>query len=221
MSLLFRLRELRHMDAEDAVLVICRRLRVIDVIDVERTAHIALAALAADVVAFLVLLIVARLLFRCNGEVVVFIGQGDVLLAHARKLRGQIVAVAVVLDIDLEFRRMESLHERLIENVHHAIEDVVFSAQIVAANKWNQTKHNQNPLSSNDAPWSIVCASGHIVLFISIGNFPENPSRFRYPVRLLLSFPSDNSYYTRKSQKVNRSKRKKYILYVNQTYIIS
>ena len=44
---------------------------------------------------------------------------------------------------------MESRHERLIENIHHTVEHIVHRINIVTHSKRNQTKHDQNPLSTS------------------------------------------------------------------------
>jgi hypothetical protein len=145
-SLLCRL---RHMDGKDTILVLCRALALIDVVDVERTAHAALAAFAADVVALLVLFIFRIFMFRGDSQIIVVVRQGDVFLLEARQLSREVVAVLVVFDINLEFRSMEALHKRFIKDIHEAIKYVFFSLKIIVGNKWNQTKHNQKPLSTS------------------------------------------------------------------------
>ena len=93
-----------HMDGKDTILVLCRAFAFIDVVDVERTAHAALAALAADVVAFLILLVFRLLILRGNRQIVIVVRKGDVFLLEARQLSREVVAVLVVFDINLEFR---------------------------------------------------------------------------------------------------------------------
>ena len=61
------------MDGKDTILVFCRTLALINIIDVERATHAALAALAADVVALIVLLVFRLLILRGNRQIVVVV----------------------------------------------------------------------------------------------------------------------------------------------------
>ena len=66
-----------------------------------------------------------RLVLRADRQVVVLVRQLDVFLLHAGEFGREVVARAVVLDVDLEVRRMEVRKERLVKDVHHAIEHIV------------------------------------------------------------------------------------------------
>ena len=116
---------LRQMHREDAVLVVGRGFRLVDAVDVERAAHAARAALAADVVALVILFVMRRLVLRADRQVVVLVRQLDVFLLHAGEFGREVVARAVVLDVDLEIGRVEVREERLVKDVHHAIEHIV------------------------------------------------------------------------------------------------
>lgn len=128
-------RQFRHVDGQDAILVISRAFRLIDIVDVKQTAHAALAALAADIIAFFVLFIIRLLILRGNRQVVIVVSQGDIFLLEARQLSHEVVTVLIVLDIDFKCWRMEILHERLIKDIHEAVEYIVFSLKIVMGNK--------------------------------------------------------------------------------------
>ena len=192
------------MDAQNTVFVVGRRLSLIDVVDVERTAHAALAALAADVVALFVLLIFRLLVLRGNRQVVVLVGQGDVFLLEPRQLRREVVALAVVFDIDLEVGHVEALHERFVKDIHQAIEHVFVLREFTLRCKWNQTKHDQNPLSMSRRR----SRAGWYLLVASSGRTLRNPSACAASRFLSLSpFPLDIYRIAHKSQKVNRSNK--------------
>ena len=101
---LFRL--LRQANRQDAVLIISRNLCLIDVVDVERAAHRTRAALAADVIALLVFLIIVFGFLRGNRQVMVLIRQGDILFLEARQFSRELIARTIILDIDLELRSL-------------------------------------------------------------------------------------------------------------------
>ena len=99
MGRLCLLGEFRHADGQDTIFVPSRRFRLIDVVDVERTAHRSRAALTAYVIALLVLLVIILRRLRGNRQVMVLIRQGDILFLEARQFSRELIARAVILQL--------------------------------------------------------------------------------------------------------------------------
>ena len=145
----------RHVHMQDAIFELRINAGLIDIVDVEGTAYGAHAALPADVIALVVLITGFTLLLSSYGEITVLIAELYILFLHAGKVCGQLIAVTVILYIHTHTAiRMKARHggeeiiieEWLIENIPDALRSIP-RCQILTRTKWNQTKHNQQPLS--------------------------------------------------------------------------
>ena len=133
---------LRHVYPEDAVLELGGHLAFIDVVDVEGTAHGAYGALPADVVPLRVLLLVGLVLPSGNGEIVVLVVEGDILLLHPRQVGSELVGISHVPHIHLEGGGAEVIEARevvveegLVEEIEEAAETVLILCQTLAGTK--------------------------------------------------------------------------------------
>ena len=97
---------------------------------------------------------------------------------------------------------MEALHERFVKDIHQAIEHVFVLREFIVRYKWNQTKHDQNPLSmSRQRP----CAGWYLLVVSSGTVCLESRHLLGVPVPFRSPFPLDIYRITLKGQKVNRS----------------
>ena len=133
--------------------------------DGEGTRHQAIAALPADIVAVIVLLVIAVFPLGGKGEIVVFVAQGNIFLLEAGKVGSKFLGRAVVFDIDFE-AKIACASEGGIKGIQQAIEQLAFfSHKIVASCKWNQTKHDdQSPFM--DIKTNLAGAFGNLSLFL-------------------------------------------------------
>ena len=138
--------ELGELNLKHTILEISGGFGLINAGDIERPGHLAVAALPADIVAVIVLLVVVVLPLSGKGEIVAIVAQGNIFLFEAGKVGGKFVGRAVVLDIDLE-AKIACASEGGIKGIQQVIEQLAFfSHKIVASCKWNQTKHDdQSP----------------------------------------------------------------------------
>ena len=148
--------EFGELDFQHAVLEISSCPGFVNAGDVEGTGHLAVAALTADVVAFIVLLIIVFLPLGREGEIVVFVAERNILLFEARKVGGKFVGRAVVFDIDFEARSAECTGEGGIKGIQQAIEQTSFFLhKLITCCKWNQTKHGaQSPFMDIETNFS-------------------------------------------------------------------
>ena len=155
----------RELDFKHAILEISGGFCLINTSDVEGTSHLAVAALPADIVAVIVLLVIAVFPLGGKGEIVVFVAQGNIFLLEAGKVGGKFVGRAVVFDIDFE-AKIACASEGGIKGIQQAIEQLAFfSHKIVASCKWNQTKHDdQSPFM--DIKTNLAGAFGNLSLFL-------------------------------------------------------
>lgn len=146
---------LRHLHHQYAILEFCIDPAFIDIVDVEGTAHRTHAAFPADVIALIILVARLALLLGGNGQITVLVTEVHILFLHPRQICGEFVMVAIILHIyphtaagtEVGHRGEEIImEERFIEYIPDTARSIT-CCQILATAKWNQTKHNQQPLS--------------------------------------------------------------------------
>ena len=86
--------------------------------DIKRTAHRPCVMFAADVLTFLVLLIVANLLGCGDGHVTVIQFHGDIILLESRKINGDLVALLGFLYVGLH-RMCRPAAIKILINIAH------------------------------------------------------------------------------------------------------
>ena len=137
-------------------------------------------ALAADVVARLILLVL-RLVARCgNGQIAVLIVQSDVFLLHARQIGGQLVMIVHLLDVHLEggsapVRGGKAVAE---ERIAHRVEEcerirAAALREITTSGKRYQSKHSNQLLEIHAA--ARLCAPSFIVFITESVLYHEAP----------------------------------------------
>lgn len=145
----------RHLHMEHTILELCIDPAFIDIVDIEGSAYRTHAALTADIIALIVLVARLTLLLGGNGQIAVLIAEVYVLLLHARQICGEFIMIAIILHINphtaasTEIRQGGEeiiMEERFIEHIPYTARRIT-CCQILTTAKWNQTKHNQQPLS--------------------------------------------------------------------------
>lgn len=157
----------RHVHMENAILEFRINPCLIDIIDIEGTAYGTHAAFTADVIALIILVARLALLLGGNGQITVLIAEVYILLLHSRQICGEFIMIAIILHIDphtaagTEVRQGGEeiiMEERFIEHIPDTARSIT-CCQILATAKWNQTKHNQQPLSQYIPVKGACCAS--------------------------------------------------------------
>jgi hypothetical protein len=115
LPILFRIRNLREIDFQDAIVILYRSVGIVDIVDIEASFDGSIGTFTPNIV----LLGLFHILFFLRGddEIPVLVFYGDVLLIEARKIRLDHIGIVGLLDVDLELFGGEVDSRQVVENL--------------------------------------------------------------------------------------------------------
>ena len=156
---------------QHTVVILRRDLVRLDAAEIKLPAVGAIGTLAADIFVLLVLFLVFGMTLGADGQHVAVDIEVDVLLVEAGQIRFQLIMIALILDVGLEFRQAvvaeeaERIAEKAALQLVHFVERVIESCVLMRIR--SEFKHT-NPSVMKPYSCKPVAPSRGLLLFTPI-----------------------------------------------------